>query len=200
MIMGASNPVSLLLKIVHTHLTILPVLIDSRHWPVFWASLAVVLVTWGVVPVQAGIFSVRTVTRTTKTTFAVSTSSIPIEQQATTLNLGYMQSTYGIVSLNETLPQYMDRNYTLAPFRPSTNLHTIGEASGIWTAPTTKYSLDLYCEDVSHKADNSTTIAYTSNSGCNFTIGLTGNVTKGNVPGYEGEAYANKDYVGMFVG
>jgi hypothetical protein len=111
-----------------------------------------------------------------------------------------MQSTYGIVSLNETLPQYMGRNYTLAPFRPSTDLRTTGQASGIWTARTTKYSLDLYCEDVSRKADNSTRVVYTSNSGCNFTTGLTGNVTKGNIPGYEGEAYANKDYVSMFVG
>jgi hypothetical protein len=175
-------------------------LIIFRHWPVFWASLAVVLVTWGVVPVQAGIFSVRTVTRITNTTFAVSTSSIPIERQATTLNFGYAQSTYGIVSLNETLPPFMNRNYTLAPFRPSTESHTTGQTNGIWTAPTTKYSVDLYCEDVSHKTDNSTTIAYTSNSGCNFTTGLTGNLTKGNIPGYEGDAYALKDFVGMFVG
>ena len=175
-------------------------LIICRHWPVFWASLAVVLVTWGVVPVQAGIFSVRAVTRITNTTFAVSTSSIPVEKQATTLNFGYAQSTYGIVSLNETLPRFMNRNYTLAPFRPSTDLHSTGLESGVWTAPTTKYSLDLYCEDVSHKADNSATIAYTSNSGCNFTTGLTGNLTMGNIPGYEGEAYALKEYTSTFVG
>ena len=156
--------------------------------------------TWGVVPVQAGIFSVRTVTRVTNTSFDVSTSSIPIEKQATTLNFGYAQSTYGIVSLNETLPRFMNRNYTLAPFRPSTDLHSTGQGTSVWTAPTTKYSLDLYCEDVSHKADNSKRIAYTSNSGCNFTTGLTGNLTMGDIPGSEGEAYAVKDYTGMFVG
>ena len=89
------------------------------HWPVFWASFAVVLVTWGLVPTQAGIFSVRTVTRSNNMTFDVSTFNVPIAQQASSLTFRYSQSTYGIVSLNETLPPYMARNYTLAPFRPT---------------------------------------------------------------------------------
>jgi hypothetical protein len=176
-------------------------LINDSHWPVFWASFAVVLVTWGLVPVQAGIFSVRTVTRSTNTTFSVSTSSMPIQQQATTLTFQYAQSTKGIVSLNETLPEFMDRSYTLAPFRPSIELDMSSQGKGVWTAPTTKYSLDLSCEDVSHKSDNSTRIFYTS-GGCNFTQGLDGNLTKGSSPGNEGDgdALAIKDYTGFFVG
>jgi hypothetical protein len=116
---------------------------NDRHWPVFWASFAVVLVTWGLVPTQAGIFSVRAVTRTTNTTFAVSTSSMPFEKQATSLTFRYMQSTYGIAALNETLPPYMTRNYTLAPFEPSVSTHDDITGQGTYTAPTTMHRTKL---------------------------------------------------------
>jgi hypothetical protein len=162
----------------------------------------VVLVTWGLVPTQAGIFTVRTVTRTANMTFDVSTSNIPVEQQASNLTLRYSQSTYGIVSLNETLPPYMARNYTLAPFRKSTeNMpEDIPQGQGTWTAPTTMYSLDLYCEDASHKADISKKVYYVSNSGCNFTLGPTGNLTIGEDIGFGTEALSIKQYVGQYVG
>jgi hypothetical protein len=162
----------------------------------------VVLVTWGLVPTQAGIFTVRTVTRTANMTFDVSTSNIPVEQQASNLTLRYSQSTYGIVSLNETLPPYMARNYTLAPFRKSTeNMpEDIPQGQGTWTAPTTMYSLDLYCEDASHKADKSKKVYYVSNSGCNFTLGPTGNLTIGEDIGFGTEALSIKQYVGQYVG
>jgi hypothetical protein len=59
---------------------------------VFWASLAVVLVTWGLVPTQAGIFSVQSVTRTTNITLSVSTASMPFEYQAMGMTVRYAQS------------------------------------------------------------------------------------------------------------
>jgi hypothetical protein len=172
---------------------------NYSHWPVFWASFAVVLVTWGLVPTQAGIFSVRSVTRNFNTTFAVSTSSIPVDQQATALTFGYAQSTYGIVSLNETLPAYMARNYTLAPFKPLIEGHD-AVRQGTHTAPTTMYFMDLDCEDVSHKANNSTTISYASSNGCKFDLGLTGNLTSGQTTFPDNEITATKLYSGMYVG
>jgi hypothetical protein len=163
--------------------------------------LAVVLVTWGLVPTQAGIFSVRAVTRTTNTTFAVSTYSMPFEEQATGLTYRFSESTYGIVSLNETLPPYMARNYTLAPFRlrdhPDSAL-----GKGTYTAPTTMYTLDLYCEDASHKADNSTTSPkYLSSGGCEMEagMGLTGNDTVGDNSGGS-KFLATKQYEAMYIG
>jgi hypothetical protein len=172
------------------------------HWPVFWASFAVVLVTWGLVPTQAGIFSVRTVTRATNMTFEVSTYHIPVAQQALNLTLQYAQSTYGIVSLNETLPPYMARNYTLAPFRTAENVKNSDSASqgqGTWTSETTMYFLDLYCEDASHRAGYSSKV-YTSNAGCNFTLGPNGNFTMGEDVGDGAENLAVKQYTGVYAG
>jgi hypothetical protein len=162
-------------------------------------------VTWGLVPTQAGIFSVRQVIRTTNATFAISTSSVPVEEQARTLTLRYAQSTYGIATLNETLPPFMARNYTLRPFAPSSSDDGAGEnglGQSTWTVSTTMYFLDLYCENVSHKADNSDRVNFVSNSGCNFTLGLDGNLTMGENPnsGMEGDTMAIKQFMGMYVG
>lgn len=182
-------------------------LTDRRHWPVFWASFAVVLVTWGLVPTQAGIFSVRQVTRTTNTTFSITTAAIPIEKQAQTLTFRYAQSTYGIATLNETLPAFMARKYALAPFEvvqgdDSSPLDEHAQWEGNFTAPTTMYFLELFCEDVSHKSDNSTRIHYRSNSGCNFPLGLDGNLTVGPNPhrNLKGETFAIKQYTGFHAG
>jgi hypothetical protein len=117
----------------------------------------------------------------------------------------YAQSTYGIATLNETLPPYMAHNYTLRPFaRPSSEAsakeHALGQTT--WTASTTMYFLDLYCENVSHKADNPDRVDFVSNSGCNFTLGLDGNLTLGENPnpGMEGDTLAIKQFMGMYVG
>jgi hypothetical protein len=165
---------------------------------VFWASFAVVLVTWGLVPTQAGIFSVRTVTRTTNTTFVTSTSSMPFDTQANSLSFRYSQSTYGIATLNETLPPYMTHNYTLAPFEPLDSTDSGLEGHGTYTALTTMYTLDLVCEDVSHKSDNSRMIFYTSSTGCNTTSGLNGNTTIS--PKDESKTEANKGYSTRYIG
>jgi hypothetical protein len=114
------------------------------HWPVFWASISVVLVTWGIVPTQSGIFSTSTVTRTSPSAFTVSTNFIPASEQESKLSTRFALSTYAIVMLNETLPPYTTRNYTLAPFK---SLDAISESEGLWTAPTTLYSLDMQCEE-----------------------------------------------------
>ncbi|KAF7568719.1 repeatdomain containing protein [Pyrenophora tritici-repentis] len=205
---GALGKDSLLLQYPFDFLPLVPMkAARDRHWPVFWASIAVVLVTWGLVPTQAGIFSVKQVTRTTNATFAFSNSSVPSVEQARTLTLRYAQSTYGIAALNETLPPFMARNYTLRPFA-QTGASLDADASGktpnrsTWTAATTMYFMDLYCENVSHKADNSEDVFFVSNSGCNFTLGLTGNLTRGENPnqGMEGDTLSIKKYMGMYVG
>lgn len=83
--------------------------------------------------------------------------------------MGFALSAYGIVVLNETIPPYMARNYTLAPFRPSA-IERQGPKdveTQEWTAPTTLYSLDMHCEPAIQVDDSGTW----NNSGC-AVIGL----------------------------
>ena len=141
----------------------------------FWASLALVLVTWGLVPVQAGIFSKRHISRSFLTGFNVSTSFIPASQQPNILTLRFAQSAYGIVVLNETLPPYMTREYTLAPFNLSSaaGIGLEKEEVGEWMAPTTMYGFDLQCEPAGWDEFN-------SSLSCTEFSTLGGNQTWGN--------------------
>lgn len=163
----------------------------------FWGSLAVLLVTWGLVPTQAGIFTVETITRSIATPFDRSTSYMPAEQQVAGLSMRYAQSTYGIATLNETLPPYMARNFTLAPFEPSGPDFDTDGSQGTWSGETIIYSLDLYCSPSSATQDPFGRVLYTSSGGCNVTLGLTGNVTEGhgNSP-----LLRIKQYMGMHIG
>jgi hypothetical protein len=150
---------------------------QDRHWAVFWASLALVLVTWGLVPIQAGLFSTRHVMHTFPATFNVSQDFIPADEQPSTLTLAFAQSAYSIVTLNETLPPYMTREYTLDRFTSSSATGSDGE-SGQWTAPTTLYGLDLSCEPAI-ATPHEHFITYRSTTGCELgSVGLTGNETR----------------------
>ncbi|KAF1847953.1 uncharacterized protein K460DRAFT_363968 [Cucurbitaria berberidis CBS 394.84] len=198
---GALGKDSLLLHYPFDFLPLVPLkACKDRHWPVFCASFAVLLVTWGLVPTQAGIFSVQTITRTTNATFSVSTSNMPVAEQASRLSFRYAQSTYGIVTLNETLPPFMARNYTLAPFKITNDSSQTAQGYGNWTAETTMYFLELYCENVSHQASSSNASPiYLSSNGCNFTAGLTGNLTVGEGSD-DGQALAIRQYTGQYIG
>jgi hypothetical protein len=99
------------------------------------------------------------------------------------------------VALNETLPPFMARNYTLAPFKPQNDKAGI-LGQGIYTAPTTMYTLDLSCEEA--VTNRGSRYARASN-GFSFDLGLDGNKTLGE--GYEdSDATAVKQYSGMYVG
>ncbi|EUC44792.1 hypothetical protein COCMIDRAFT_97244 [Bipolaris oryzae ATCC 44560] len=202
---GALGKDSILLKYPFDFLPLVPIkAARDKHWPVFWASFAVVLVTWGLVPTQAGIFSTRSITRNDTMPFDRSTAFVPASDQASTLTMRFAQSAYGIAVLNETLTQYMGRNYTLAPFRPTPASKTDNKTVpyGNWTAPTTMYSLDLYCEPavMSTKPLRTGVIANSSN-GCSFNLGLTGNLTEGLNKAYgDDTVLRNKEFTAMFVG
>jgi len=64
-----------------------------------------------------------------------------MQEQA--LTFSYAQSVYGILELNETMPAFTTRNYTLRPF---TTQGLIPSAGDSWTARTIMYSMGLECE------------------------------------------------------
>lgn len=202
---GALGKDSILLQYPFDFLPLVPIkAARDKHWPVFWGSFAVVLVTWGLVPTQAGIFSTQSITRNVTLSFDRSTAFVPASEQASTLTLRFAQSTYAIAVLNETLTQYMGRNYTLAPFRPTPDAKSGSKAKpyGNWTAPTTMYSVDLYCEPAVMGPNPLLTGAIANSSnGCSFRMGLDGNLTMGlNEAHDNAPVLRNKEFTGMYVG
>jgi hypothetical protein len=113
-----------------------------RHWLVFWASLATVLTMFGIVPVQAGIFSTRNVIRVVPKQFALAQDAPIADFNFDEIISPYVLSTYSIAMFDERLPPWMARNYTLRPFSKESS----DQASANWTAQTTLYGVDLHCE------------------------------------------------------
>ncbi|KAH0314041.1 hypothetical protein KCU71_g6731, partial [Aureobasidium melanogenum] len=83
--------------------------VRRRHWLVFSASLAVVLIFWGLTPLQSSIFATKVVDKILQVPAILSTSYLSLNDQKTTLTGLYAQSVYNIAWLNESLPPFMDR-------------------------------------------------------------------------------------------
>lgn len=120
------------------------------------------------------------------------------------MSIRYAQSTYAIVMLNQTLPPYTTRNYTLAPFQ---SLDANFESDGVWTAPTTLYSLDMQCEEAIESVDPTFNSTIYSGLGCSYGSAFSpfGNITIGTSPlGYALNASTDfrttKEFSARYVG
>jgi len=118
---------------------------------VFSASFAVVIILWGLTPLQSSIFATKNVVRSSVLPTASSTGSLSLDKQTTLLTGGYTQSVYNIAWLNETLPPFMSREGMLAPFGLITQADKLHK-SETWTARTRLYSVDIHCYDAFEKA------------------------------------------------
>jgi hypothetical protein len=154
----------------------------SRHWLTFWASLSTVIVTFGVVPTQAGIFSTTRLSRISEETFKVSTEFIPASSQASALSLAYAQSAYGVLALNETMPPYTNLNYTVTPFMAG----DIAVRTGTWTANTTLYTMDVDCDKWEPEPEPDYRGQLYRNDQCEVSAGVFNNMTVGITPPWDG--------------
>jgi hypothetical protein len=104
---------------------------------------------------QAGIFSTKSIIRNFPQDYAVSDDYIHSSMQEKALTLSYAQSAYGILKLNETLPAFTARNYTLKPFTASGRAPFAEES---WTVNSVLYSMDLRCEKAEIAGQNNSTM------------------------------------------
>ncbi|CAN9448120.1 unnamed protein product [Alternaria alternata] len=142
---GALGKDSLLLQYPFDFMPFVPfVAAKRRHWLVFWASFATVVTTFGIVPLQAGIFSTARIAQRSTEVFDLSEQYMPLASQATQLSSSFAQSAYGILELNETMPAFTSHNFTLAPFKMKS---ATAAQNGTWMVSSTAYFLDLECEE-----------------------------------------------------
>jgi hypothetical protein len=109
--------------------------------------------------------------------FAISQKFIHSSQQKDLMGIGYAQSVYGILNLNDTLQPFTTLDYALAPFTAP------GLADGqnsTWTVNTTLYSLDLQCEEP-EKYRGKFGPGYNSSAGCTVETGAFGTEIVGTV-------------------
>ncbi|KAG9757491.1 hypothetical protein KCU73_g4382, partial [Aureobasidium melanogenum] len=119
--------------------------IRRKHWPTFLASAAVVVIFWGLTPLQSSMFATKTIEKAFRVATVTSKAYLSLQDQKETLTGAYAQSSYNIAWLNESLPPFMNRQGMLAPFTLAGGNEKL-ETSETWTAPTHYYSVDIDCE------------------------------------------------------
>ncbi|KAF2455493.1 hypothetical protein BDY21DRAFT_66539 [Lineolata rhizophorae] len=194
---GALGKDSLLLHYPFDFIASVPIkAVRNRHWPVFWASSAIVLVFWGLTPSQAGIFATKTITQNVTEPMLVSKSFLPVSDQDK-LDSTYAYSVFGMTWLGEDEPSYMTRELALSPFRSNASSfeNSINET---WTATIPGYGADVTCEPA--RVDNWTdagSLAWFSSSGCQVPMpfGTDGNDTMG-----RRELDQIRKYTGFYAG
>ncbi|KJX99536.1 hypothetical protein TI39_contig354g00082 [Zymoseptoria brevis] len=164
---GASGANSVLLSYPSEFLVTLPFTAFKRgHWSVLSAAMIMILVFWGLTPIQAGIFAVRTIRiQETDVLGSLAKDYTPISDQGNLSGL-YAQSVYNIAWLNETLPPFMTKTFVLSEVGPTESMSV--EASNItYTGPTTLYSVDLSCNPAT-VWNSSGQYYYNNTLGCSF--------------------------------
>lgn len=175
-------------------------------------------VTWGIVPIQAGIFSTETIQLSSESVFRQSTAFMPASEQSVKVDGDYIYSAHGIIWLNETLPPYMTREYALAPFEPQDANETSDEGHRTWTSRTTLYSLDMECEIPGVRVQDELQVSsgftfapttvqtsqWVSSNGCGFPTSYytpIGNETIGPNPHLNNNsAYDTKEFGSIYIG
>lgn len=104
-----------------------------------------VFITWAIVPLQSAIFSTGIVSRTTQTQMAIIGSMIAPQAQTQKLNVNFMNRAYGVAWLDQKLPPFTTKEYSLIPFV------ALNERAGLfedatWTTITQMYYTNLTCK------------------------------------------------------
>ena len=139
-------------------------LTEDRHWAVFLAGSIMMLVGWGITPLQSGIFATTRTTRTTTAHVHSINSLPPLTSQVDKLLTEFMYKTYGVLWLGEDIPAFTTRDVGLVPF---TLEDTSGaNAKGKWTSQSIAYSTELTCAPAHISPQESTSIRFTDAASC----------------------------------
>ncbi|WPH03912.1 Hypothetical protein R9X50_00679500 [Acrodontium crateriforme] len=162
---GARAEDSLLLHYPFDFLATLPLkTFKRRHWSVLTVSLGVMVVFWGLTPIQSGMFAIRTITIQEEKTLYHATDYTPTNRQGNLSSI-FAQSVYNIAWLNESLPSFMTTDFALSAF--GTDEKPKDDFRGEYTGLTMLYSVDVNCEPA-QTWNNSGGTWYNSSSGCSF--------------------------------
>ena len=117
----------------------------SSQYVVAIASLAMILVSWVLTPLQNGIFVVEKKSISRSAPMHRAASLLSMRQQAVALNSSLLNTVYASVWLNQTMPIFTTSTYALAPFdaAEADNNHALDT---LLEGTTTKYFAKLDCQ------------------------------------------------------
>ncbi|KAI9830034.1 MAG: hypothetical protein M1819_005864 [Sarea resinae] len=128
-----------------------------RHWSVFCAGTAMVLIFWAITPLQSGIFSTATITASTSSPLVSRQSLLPVGIQSSTLDANFLNSAYSTLWLGQRLPPFTARDFAISPFVLD-GLTANQAKNKTWSAGALMFTTELSC----HAAIiGNTTLGYT---------------------------------------
>ena len=120
----------------------------DRHWNVFWAGLALCLISWAITPLNSSLLTTQHVTQDIETSFKPVKKLIPFDDQKAAMSASFLYTSYGVTWLGEKVHSFMTRGLIAIPFKPAIygegQDHLIG-GNESWTSQTTVYQTELIC-------------------------------------------------------
>ncbi|PHH93074.1 hypothetical protein CDD83_1359 [Cordyceps sp. RAO-2017] len=115
-----------------------------RHWPVFWSSVAGLLVLWAIIPLQSTIFSVTTLSHQQSVAILQRSRLERRPDQARRIDARIFHLWYGIRRLEQPYPPFTTADYSLLPFYVDADA-SASRPQAAWTAATTKLWAEVRC-------------------------------------------------------
>lgn len=160
-----------------------------------------VLISWGITPIQAGIFSSESIRKNVPVPFLLSTDHVSVGIQNESLSANFTYSVYSTIFFNASLPTFTTRDYALRPFRSRED--TLGiENDETWIAPTRMFSVDLDCKPARFFLNETNQQPfYTDDAGCTIPrYGPTGAEVAGEPSDLSDPGSGVKRYTSFFAG
>lgn len=103
-----------------------------------------VLVGWGLTPLQNGIFSSGVIAVPSMISLRTTNSFLPLNEQSAQLGVNILNTAYSLLWLGQDMPPFTTLNYTLAPFEAS-QMVNVTSSNQTLSSETVLYGTDLTC-------------------------------------------------------
>ncbi|CAD6594558.1 MAG: hypothetical protein ASARMPREDX12_009584 [Alectoria sarmentosa] len=138
--------------------------LQSRHWSVVIACFVTTIVFCGITPLSGAVFEYRIVTHSATAIDTPTASLLPLAEQSSSLNRGFMMNAYSTLWLDQKLPSFTTQDAAFVPFEIGQQTRSAFLQSS-WTAQTTMYSSSLDCQPAL-VGNNSDGVTYDNGKGC----------------------------------
>lgn len=124
-----------------------------------------VIILWGITPLQAAILSNGIVTVTRPVEFLDPVELKPAAEHAFLLDQSVLNEAYAVTWLNQSYPAFTTSEYTIMPFQPSPT--AMKTTSKHWTGVSTKYWTEIDCWPAEYQLHQTRTYSFNNGQGCN---------------------------------
>ncbi|RTE79961.1 hypothetical protein BHE90_005539 [Fusarium euwallaceae] len=170
---GATAENSLFLDYQYEFVALVPFrAAKAKHWPVFFAGTAMVIVFWALTPLQSAMLGTDIVKQTVSATLGIRSQLLPIQQQEAHLDPEFLNNGYAVGWLGQPFPPFTTSKYAILPFY-TTNDTTSASIDSNITAVSTKLSTELNCwpaEIQQDGPDAKASFFFLNGQGCNTSV------------------------------